>query len=107
PFLERIEIFTICAWMMIILPNLCLFMWASYRGMLRMVKISPTKYAWLFFILMLFATLFFRSRAEINMLNNVFSKFAFYIIFVYPFVLFILAWLKKKITKSKQQVNQP
>ena len=107
PFFERIEIFTICSWMMIILPNLCLYMWATYRGLLRMVKISPTKYAWIFSILVIIATLFVRSRAEINMMNNILSKFAFYLVFIYPFVLFLLAWLKKKMTKSKQQVKQP
>ncbi|MFJ8234285.1 GerAB/ArcD/ProY family transporter [Ureibacillus sp. NPDC094379] len=107
PFFERIEIFTICSWMLIILPNLCLFIWASYRGMLRMVKISPSKYAWIFSILILVATFFIKSRAEINMMNNYFAKFAFFTVFIYPFVLFLLAWLKKKITKSKQQVKQP
>lgn len=107
PFFERIEILIICAWMLIILPNLCLFLWSSYRGMLRMVNISPTKFVWIYVIIIYIATFFVQSRAEVTTLNNFFAKFAFIVVFIYPFVLFPFAWLKKKLSKSKQQVKKP
>ncbi|WP_341302861.1 GerAB/ArcD/ProY family transporter [Lysinibacillus sp. FSL H8-0500] len=106
PFIERFEFMAVCFWMLIILPNLCLYLWAAYRGAIRLVNIGHTKFVWLFAFFIFLGTLFVQTRVQINAINNQFANIAFYAIFVYPIVLWIIAALKKKITTKKEQKNE-
>ena len=103
PFMERFEIVAICFWMLIILPNLCLYLWAAYRGTIRLVKISGTTFVWIFSFLVFICTLIVQTRTQINMINTQFAKLAFYIVFVYPILLFMITMLKKKFTSQKEK----
>ena len=106
PFMERFEFVAVCFWMLIILPNLCLYLWAAYRGTIRLVKISGTKFVWIFSFFVFIGTLVVQTRIQINTLNNQFGKVAFYIAFVYPIILFIIIMLKKKFTSKKEQKDE-
>lgn len=101
PFIERVEIITICVWLIIILPNLCLFMWSSYRGIIRMKVISPVKFSVFFAIIIFIANILFYKRSTINIYDKYYGRVAFFIVFIYPFILFLLAWIKKKFRKIK------
>jgi len=103
PFIERFEFVAICFWMLVILPNLCLYLWAAYRGTIRIVKISKNNFGWLFSIVVLMLTMAVQTRIQINSLNNYFGKIAFYIVFVYPIFLYVFAIVKKKYTSKKEQ----
>jgi len=103
PFMERFEFVAVCFWMLIILPNLCLYLWTAYRGMIRIVKVSHTKFAFIFSMLVFLGTLIVQTRPQINMMNNYLSKAAFYIVFVYPIVLYLITMLKKKFTSQKEE----
>ncbi|GGA27769.1 GerAB/ArcD/ProY family transporter [Psychrobacillus lasiicapitis] len=106
PFMERFEFVAICFWMLIILPNLCLYLWAAYRGAQRVIKISGTKFVWIFSLVVFIATMFIQSRTQINMINTQFGNIAFYIIFVYPIILLFIVMLKKKFTSKKEQSDE-
>nr|WP_106778970.1 GerAB/ArcD/ProY family transporter [Lysinibacillus timonensis] len=97
PFIERIEIITICLWLVIIIPNLCLYMWASYRGIVRIKNISPRVFYLAFAISVLIGSVFINTRGEISMVNDLFGRIGFYLVFVYPFILYFLAIIRKKI----------
>ncbi|RHW37436.1 spore gernimation protein [Lysinibacillus yapensis] len=97
PFIERVEIITICIWLVILLPNLCFFMWAAYRGASRIIKIKPRAFLSIFFVIMYVGILLVQSRYQINHMNNFFSQWAFIIVFIYPFLLYIFAKTKKSI----------
>ena len=103
PFIERFEFIAICYWMLIILPNLCLYMWAAYRGFSRLVNISAKKFIWIFSVIIFIFSIAVQTRTQINMINNQFAKVAFYIVFVYPIFLYVVAALKKKFTSQKEQ----
>ncbi|GGB62903.1 GerAB/ArcD/ProY family transporter [Fictibacillus barbaricus] len=103
PFIERFEYVAITFWMLIILPNLILYMWAACRGMERVFTFSAKKSVWLFSSIIFIITQFVISRTQINMMNGYFAKFAFVVVFCYPLILFLAAWLKKKFTKKKEQ----
>jgi spore germination protein (amino acid permease) len=103
PFIERFEYLAVCFWMIIILPNLCLYLWAAYRGTIRIVKVKPTKFVWIFSSLIFIVTLMIETRSEINTANDYFSKIAFYIVFAYPFILYLMAYGKRKLSKSKER----
>lgn len=101
PFVERMEYIVVCFWMLIILPNLCLFVWAAYRGMIRMVKVSAKKFVWLFAFVIFFASFLLKTRIQINAFNDFFGNVAFYTIFVYPIFLYIIALVKNKVNSRK------
>lgn len=102
PFIERVEIITICLWMVIILPNLCLFAWSAHRGVIRMFNISAKKFIWIFSTIILIFMLFIKSRTQINAINNIFSQFGFIIVFVYPLFIYLIALIKKSLFKRKR-----
>ncbi|MFJ8064512.1 GerAB/ArcD/ProY family transporter [Psychrobacillus sp. NPDC096426] len=103
PFMERFEFVAVCFWMLIILPNLCLYLWAAYRGAIRVVKINGTKFVWIFSLIIFICTLFVQSRTQIDSINTQFGHVAVYIIFVYPIFLFFVTLLKKKYTSQKEK----
>lgn len=100
PFIERIEIIIICFWTIIILPNLCLFAWSAYRGVKRFKDIKGTTFIWIFSILIFIANIPLLSRTQIDYVNNLFAQIAFCIIFLYPFLLYIMASLKNVLSKG-------
>ncbi|HWK22812.1 MAG TPA: GerAB/ArcD/ProY family transporter [Ureibacillus sp.] len=104
PFIERIEIITICFWLIIILPNLCLFAWSAYRGVIRIKKIKETTFILVFSVLILIANIPILTRAQINRFDHYFSQIAFYIVFFYPFLLYMIA-LSKKLLKKRERSN--
>jgi hypothetical protein len=104
PFIERFEYIAICFWMLVILPNLCLYLWAAYRGTIRLVKVSTNKFSWIFSVLILIATISVQTRAQINTVNDKFAQVAFYIVFAYPIFLYVVAVVKKKFTSHKEQI---
>lgn len=106
PFIERFEFVAVCFWMLIILPNLCLYLWAAYRGTIRIVKVSGTKFVWIFSFFIFAGTLIVQTRTQIDMINNYLGKAAFYVVFIYPIFLFIIVKIKKKFTSQKEQKNE-
>jgi spore germination protein (amino acid permease) len=103
PFIERFEFVAICFWMLIILPNLCLYLWAAYRGSIRLVNVSANQFVWIFSVLVFIATLAVKNRIQVNAVNDYFAKVAFYIVFVYPIFLYVFSVVKKKFTSRKEQ----
>ncbi|MEH7444611.1 GerAB/ArcD/ProY family transporter [Heyndrickxia sp. MSNUG] len=107
PFIERFEYVAITYWIILIIPNLLLYMWAACRGFKRMFNLNERKVA-RYFLVLLFATIQFPlTRIGINMANDYFAKAAFYLILCYPPLLFFIAWIKMKLSKSKEEsVNE-
>lgn len=105
-FIERFEYVAIAYWMIIILPNLMFNMWAAIRGMERGFKVNEKRSLWIFSILLFSVSFFFKTRLEINKLNDLFVKGAFYAAFCYPLFLFCLAYLKKKWKLVKEKKHE-
>ncbi|AMO86327.1 GerAB/ArcD/ProY family transporter [Solibacillus sp. FSL K6-1781] len=101
PFLERIELITVCYWMMIILPNLCFFVWSAYRGVSRMINITDKKFVLIFSVLIFIGSLIVKTRIEVHTFNDYFGNYAFYIVFIYPIFIYFIALLNKKVFKRK------
>jgi spore germination protein (amino acid permease) len=105
PFVERIEYMVVCFWMLIILPNLCLLVWAAFRGTRRLVKVDAFKFVGLFSIVIFIASILLKTRSQINTFNDYYSRVAFCIAFVYPIFLFAIAAARRKFKRHKEQVE--
>jgi spore germination protein (amino acid permease) len=105
PFIERTEYVAVTFWLLIILPNLMLYLWAAVRGVRRTFGISTTRILWVFTTFIFVSSLFINSRVKINSMNNFFASVAFYITFCYPLVLYAFALLKKKINAHKEKMK--
>ncbi|SDN41547.1 GerAB/ArcD/ProY family transporter [Bacillus sp. OK048] len=104
-FIERTEYIAVSYWLLIILPNLMLYLWAAVHGVKRTFGKKPKGVLWIFILLIFVASLFFTTRLRIDRLNDTFAKFSFFIVFCYPFVLYAFALLKKQIRSYKEKVK--
>ncbi|WP_413367550.1 GerAB/ArcD/ProY family transporter [Lysinibacillus sp. 3P01SB] len=104
PFIERIDIFMICFGVVIILPNLCLYAWAVYRGVNSIIKISLSAFIWAFSGLMFILSCLVQTMTQLNDISAIFTHVGFFTVFVFPFFLYFLALIKRKFRKT--QVTQ-
>ncbi|MBH0158616.1 GerAB/ArcD/ProY family transporter [Fictibacillus sp. 5RED26] len=102
PFIERFEYVAITFWMLIILPNLIFYMWSACQGIKRMFQIKEEKSIWLLSVIVMIGVQLIVTRNQVNMLNDYFAKCAFYVVFCYPFLLYGIAWVKKKISSRSK-----
>ncbi len=105
PFIERFEYVAITFWVLLILPNLMLYMWAATRGISRIFNKKEQKVSWILLTFILLTLLYPLTRVQINMLNDYFARGAFYIVFVYPLLLFGAVLIKNKLFRKKDEAN--
>jgi spore germination protein (amino acid permease) len=103
PFIERTEYVAVSFWLLIILPNLLLYMWAAVRGVKRTFGKKTKGVIWFFSFIIFLVSFFINTRSKINQFTDFFDNIAFYIAFCYPFILYILALIKKKMTSLKEK----
>ncbi|MCA0149608.1 spore germination protein [Rossellomorea vietnamensis] len=102
PFIERFEYVAITFWMLLILPNLMLYLWSASRGLTRMFGEKRRRGFILALSFILFGCIqLFVTRQQINQLNNVFAQLAFFVVYCYPVFLFLIVWLKKKVFRKE------
>jgi spore germination protein (amino acid permease) len=103
PFIERMEYLAIAFWMLIIIPNIMLYLWAACRGMNRTFNKKETHYVWIFPFILFISSLFLNKRSQINQFNDQFATVAFYFVYCYPVILFAFVFLKRKIKRYKEK----
>ncbi|WP_210365362.1 GerAB/ArcD/ProY family transporter [Bacillus sp. REN3] len=101
PFIERFEYVAITYWIILILPNLILFLWAASRGITRIWNRADRKVSIGFLLGLLLVLQIPMTRLEINLVNDYFAKAGFYIIFLYPILLWMAASMKNKFIKRR------
>ncbi|WP_139488881.1 GerAB/ArcD/ProY family transporter [Brevibacillus dissolubilis] len=106
PFLERFEFLAVSLWMLIIMPNILLYMWASIRGFRRLTGRSQRMGIILVCILILGLSNVFTTRMRIDQLDSVFNQITFFIAFLYPILLYPLVLFKTR-TKPDQSATVP
>ncbi|WP_064093237.1 GerAB/ArcD/ProY family transporter [Rossellomorea aquimaris] len=94
PNLERFEFIAVSFWMLIILPNICIFFWASTRGVKRVFNISQKKAIYSLALLIWGGSFLIDKRLTMNSLTDQLATVSFILVFIYPSFLFILVKLK-------------
>ena len=105
PFIERFEYVAITFWVLLILPNLMLYMWAATRGISRIFNKKEQKVSWVLLLFIFLTLLYPLSRVQINLFNDYFARGALYIVFAYPLLLFGVVLIKKKLFGKKDEAN--
>ncbi|WP_339145483.1 MULTISPECIES: GerAB/ArcD/ProY family transporter [unclassified Sutcliffiella] len=100
PFVERVEYIGIANWCLIILPNVCIFLWCASRLVKRMAKIRHRTALMIITALVFILMLQFEDRKLINELNSYLGNVGFYMGYVYiPFLFLIISfvhWRRRK-----------
>lgn len=104
PFFERIEIFTVCFWIIIILPNLCVYAWSAYRGFNRIIKVTEKKFILIFALLIFIGSLIIESQTLVETVTKFLGHISFYLVFIFPIFIYFIAVIKNKF--SKRQVGK-
>lgn len=95
PNLERFEFIAVSFWMLIILPNMCLYLWAASKGFSRILRRKQKWGVWIIAFTAYVVSFFIKSRYEMNTLTDVIAKAGFYFAFCYPILLAIIVFIKK------------
>ncbi|EJL25311.1 GerAB/ArcD/ProY family transporter [Brevibacillus sp. BC25] len=96
PFLERFEFVSISLWMLIMLDNLLMNLWVAMRGVHHISGVKERMALIGIVGVMFFASSFLETRQSINLITDVFGGVGFYIIFIYPIVLYVVIRLFRK-----------
>ncbi|WP_175991408.1 GerAB/ArcD/ProY family transporter [Bacillus sp. Marseille-Q1617] len=101
PNLERFEFIAVSFWMLVILPNICIFFWASTRGVKRVFNVSQKKTIYCFAAALVAGSLLIDDRLTMNKVTDKVGAAAFILSFIYPCFLFMLVKIKQTFTKMK------
>ncbi|PWK07862.1 GerAB/ArcD/ProY family transporter [Tumebacillus permanentifrigoris] len=96
PFLERFEYLIIPLWVLVILPNMLLYTWATTRGLKHVFHLSQKKGVYAVALITLGLGFLFNTRQKVNQLNDLFNTFYLYAVFLYPLLLYVVALIKTK-----------
>ncbi|MUK88793.1 GerAB/ArcD/ProY family transporter [Ornithinibacillus sp. L9] len=100
-FFERLDYIVIVEWVMVILPNIVVLMWAITYGVKRLYKVPQRISVYVFSVIFLVIVSFMEYEHHISIITDYVSQVSFWIIFVYPLILFPLVIIKKKWRKNK------
>ncbi|WNS74878.1 GerAB/ArcD/ProY family transporter [Bacillus sp. DTU_2020_1000418_1_SI_GHA_SEK_038] len=100
PFVERFEYIGIANWNLVILPNVCIALWAASRLLKRVINIQQRKGVLFIAFIILVVSPFFDTREKVELLNDLTGKAAFAFNFIYIPILFICILIAKKVKKS-------
>jgi spore germination protein (amino acid permease) len=95
PNLERFEFIAVSFWMLIILPNMCFYLWAASKGFSRILRRKQKWGAWIIAMASFTASFFIKSRYEMNTITDLVAKLGFYFAFCYPVLLAMIVFIKK------------
>lgn len=105
PFMERFEIIAISLWMIIILPNATLPLWAASRGIKRVYGFNQKYSLYILSIIVIIAQLLIKTRDQANRLFDFLGNYGFYLVFIYPIILYILVVIVHKKRQKRGLVS--
>jgi spore germination protein AB len=104
PNLERFEYVAVVLWMLIITSNLVVYMWATTRGIKEAIGITQRKSLYFLCAITIGISFFVNKRSVIDQYIDYVGKVGLWIVFIYPFLLFLLTLIKKR--KKKNSNNK-
>lgn len=104
PNLERFEYIAVVLWMLIITSNLVVYMWATTRGIKAAIGIKQRTSLYFLSAITIGISFFVNKRIIIDQYIDYVGKVGLWIVFIYPFLLYLLTLIKKR--KKKDSINK-
>ena len=102
PIMERFELVGISVWLLVVLPNIMIFLWASARGIKRLFGCNLRKSLYWILPIIYIASLALLTRQEMNRLNDIYSKIGMYVAYLYPYFLYLMVIIKQRTKRAKE-----
>ncbi|NRR21718.1 GerAB/ArcD/ProY family transporter [Brevibacillus sp. MS2.2] len=103
PILERFELVVISLWLIVILPNIMLYLWCSARGLKRLFCFNlRSSLYWILSVIYL-ASLTMLSRQQMNWLYTMHGKISIWVVYLYPYFLYVMVLLKQRTQRAKSK----
>ncbi|MBM7553611.1 GerAB/ArcD/ProY family transporter [Thalassobacillus pellis] len=93
PFIERFEYIGVAIWLYVVIPNICLALWAASRIPKRIFKVKQIYAVACYCVLLYIGSILLNERRELEFLNTFANWIGFYILMYIP-VLFLLKKLR-------------
>ncbi|KAB2333431.1 GerAB/ArcD/ProY family transporter [Bacillus mesophilum] len=102
PFVERFEYIGITSWVLMILPNICLFVWAAAQGIGRIIKIKQKKVVLFILLIVYILTVLINGRDQIDSLNHLTANLGLYMLFGYIPIICLYSYVRSKFKEKKK-----
>jgi spore germination protein (amino acid permease) len=97
PLIERVEYIVVSIWLLSILPNVSLKIWAACRCLKKLVNLKQRLSLLIVLVLFFFLANLLFENSLIVRLGEIYSKIAFYFVYLYIPFLFVFIYIKKKL----------
>lgn len=105
-FIERVDYLIVAEWMMVIVPNILIYMWGITHVMKRLFNMNENKTLYIFTVIIFISVLSIKTNRSLDKVISIISDFDLWLIFVYPLILLPLVLIKKRKRKTKGSVPQ-
>lgn len=106
PFIERFEYIGISFWLLVVLPNITLFLWAASITMKQTFQMTHKKAVLFLSVLLILLLIPLDTRQKVDALNDHVATAGFYIMYVYLPILFIVTAMIHKWRKRSNEDQQ-
>lgn len=97
PLLERFEYVGIATWMFLILPNICLAIWASSRLFKRIFSMNMRTGVYISVIICLFILPLFNTTIKVEALKTFSANAGVIVTFCYMPILLLMVWIARRV----------
>jgi spore germination protein (amino acid permease) len=104
PFVERFEYIGITSWILVILPNICLFIWAAVKGITDLFPLRPNKVLMILLFTVYVICVTIQGREQINLITDWMSKLGLVLNFAYIPLLYVI-WSLVTLIRKKRHEN--
>ncbi len=104
PLIERFEYIVVSIWFLVVLPNICIKLWAACRAVKRISPIKQHTSLIVFLILFFVLSNVLDERRLIRQFADLYDNFSFYFVYAYIPLLFLIVQFKPQ--KDTGEQNQ-
>ncbi|ELK47590.1 UNVERIFIED_CONTAM: GerAB/ArcD/ProY family transporter [Halobacillus marinus] len=99
--IERFDFLAVALWMMVIIPNVVLFGWIIIHSLKRLFSFPKKPSLYITALMLFFSSILIEERIGINYLTSITGEVGFWVVFIYPWILYVGLLLKKLFRKGK------
>lgn len=107
PNLERFEYVSVVLWMLVITPNMVVYMWAATKALKSSIGMKQRTYLYVLSAITIGVSFFVKKRSIIDQLMDYVGKAGLFLVFLYPILLFLLSFILKKKKPNTNEMNSP